>query len=107
MLQRIYGTAWPTKEELDAYLKKLEEAGRRDHRRLGKEMDLFSTEEEAGPGLVFWHPKGALVRRLIEDFWKAEHYKRGYELLYTPHIAKVDLWKTSGHWQWYRDNMYS
>ncbi len=107
MLQRIYGTAFATQEDLDQYLARLAEAARRDHRKLGKELDLFSLHEEAGPGLVHWHPKGATVRRLIEDFWKAEHLKKGYEIVYTPHIAKVDLWKTSGHWDFYRENLYS
>jgi threonyl-tRNA synthetase len=106
MLQRVYGVAFATKEALDDYLQKLEEAARRDHRKLGKELDLFSIHEEAGPGLVHWHPKGATIRRVIEDFWKDEHIKRGYELLYTPHIGKLDLWKTSGHWDFYRENMY-
>jgi threonyl-tRNA synthetase len=106
MLQRVYGVAFATEKALDDYLKKLEEAARRDHRKLGKELDLFSIHEEAGPGLVHWHPKGATIRRVIEDFWKEEHIKRGYELLYTPHIGKLDLWKTSGHWDFYRDNMY-
>lgn len=107
MLQRIYGVAFDTKEALDEYLKKLEEAARRDHRKLGKELDLFSIHDEAGPGLVYWHPNGARIRRTIEDFWKDEHVKRGYELVYTPHIAKLDLWKTSGHWDFYRDYLYS
>ncbi len=107
MLQRIYGTAFETKEELESYLAKLEEAANRDHRKLGRELDLFSIHEEAGPGLVCWHPKGATVRRVIEDFWKDEHTRRGYSLVYTPHIAKVDLWKTSGHWDFYRDYLYS
>ncbi|MBI2934059.1 MAG: threonine--tRNA ligase [Chloroflexi bacterium] len=107
MLQRIYGTAFETKQELDDYLNRLAEAARRDHRKLGKELDLFSLHEEAGAGLVHWHPKGATVRRIIEDFWKAEHLKRGYDLVYTSHIAKVDLWKTSGHWDFYRENLYS
>jgi threonyl-tRNA synthetase len=107
MLQRIYGLAFASKNELDEYLKRLEEAAKRDHRKLGKELDLFSIHEESGPGLVCWHPKGALIRSVIEDFWKAEHIKRGYDILYTPHIAKVDLWKTSGHWEFYRENMYS
>jgi threonyl-tRNA synthetase len=84
----------------------MEEAARRDHRKLGKELDLFSIHEEAGPGLVHWHPKGAVIRRVIEDFWKDEHFKRGYDLVYTPHIGKLDLWKTSGHWDFYRENMY-
>jgi threonyl-tRNA synthetase len=107
MLQRVYGTAFFKKEELDAYLQRLEEAKRRDHRRLGKELDLFSTHEEGGPGLVFWHPKGAFVRNLIEDFWRTQHLRNGYDLIYSPHIAKIDLWKTSGHWEFYRDSMYS
>ena len=107
MLQRIYGTAFESKSALDDYIKKLEEAGKRDHRKLGKELDLFSIHEEIGPGLVCWHPHGATVRRIVEDFWKEEHIKRGYDILYTPHIAKVGLWKTSGHWEFYRENMYS
>jgi threonyl-tRNA synthetase len=106
MLQRVYGVAFENKEALDDYLKRLEEAAKRDHRKLGKELDLFSIHEEAGPGLVHWHPKGSTIRRVIEDFWKDEHLKRGYELLYTPHIGKLDLWKTSGHWDFYRENMY-
>ena len=107
MLQRIYGVAFDTKRALDEHLEKLEEAAKRDHRKLGAELDLYSTHEEAGPGLVHWHPKGAVIRRVIEDFWKDEHIKRGYDIIYTPHIAKLDLWKTSGHWEFYRDNMYS
>jgi len=107
MLQRIYGVAFDTQAELEDYLARLAEAAKRDHRKLGKELDLFSLHEEAGPGLVHWHPKGALVRQIIEDFWKAEHRKRGYEIVYTPHIAKVNLWKTSGHWDFYRENLYS
>jgi len=107
MLQRIYGVAFATKEALDEHLKKLEEATKRDHRKLGIELDLFSIHEEAGSGLVHWHPKGAVIRRVIEDFWKDEHIKRGYDIVYTPHIAKLDLWKASGHWEFYRDNMYS
>lgn len=107
MLQRIYGVAFDTKKTLAEYLKKLEEAARRDHRKLGKELDLFSIHEEAGPGLVHWHPKGAIIRRAIEDFWKDEHVRRGYDIVYTPHIAKLDLWKTSGHWEFYRDYLYS
>jgi len=107
MLQRIYGTAFAEKAQLEEHLRRLEEAKRRDHRRLGRELDLFSLQEEAGPGLVFWHPKGGLVRQLIEDFWRAEHRRRGYEIVYTPHIAKLDLWKISGHWSWYKENMYS
>jgi threonyl-tRNA synthetase len=107
MLQRIYGVAFTTEEALAEHLKRLEEAARRDHRKLGAELDLFSIHEEAGPGLVLWHPKGAAIRRVIEDFWKDEHVKRGYSLVYTPHIAKLDLWRTSGHWEFYRDYLYS
>jgi threonyl-tRNA synthetase len=107
MLQRVYGVAFDNQAALDEYLKKLDEAAKRDHRKLGRELDLFSIHEEAGPGLVHWHPKGSVVRRVIEDFWKDEHIKRGYEIIYTPHIAKRDLWQTSGHWDFYRDYMYS
>jgi len=107
MLQRIYGVAFNTKEALAEHLNKLEEAAKRDHRKLGKELDLFSIHAEAGPGLVHWHPKGAVIRRVIEDFWKEEHIKRGYDIVYTPHISRLDLWKTSGHWEFYRENMYS
>ncbi|MCJ7459077.1 MAG: threonine--tRNA ligase [candidate division Zixibacteria bacterium] len=107
MLQRIYGISFPSQKELDDFLKRLEEAKRRDHRKLGRELDLFDIYDEAGGGLVFWHPKGALIRRLIEDFWVKEHYKAGYELLNTPHIAKLDLWKKSGHTDFYTEYMYS
>jgi len=107
MLQRIYGVAFDTKEALAEHLKKLEEAARRDHRKLGRELDLFSIHDEAGPGLVYWHPRGAVIRRVIEKFWQDEHIKRGYDIVYTPHIAKLDLWKTSGHWEFYRDYLYS
>ncbi len=107
MLQRIYGVAFDTQEALAEHLRRLDEAAKRDHRKLGVEFDLYSIHEEAGPGLVHWHPKGAVVRRVIEDFWKDEHVKRGYDILYTPHIAKLDLWKTSGHWEFYRDYLYS
>ncbi|MFC1566213.1 threonine--tRNA ligase [bacterium] len=107
MLQRIYATAFPTKQELDEHLTMLEEAKKRDHRLLGKQLDLFSIQELAGGGLVYWHPKGALVRKIIEDFWKDEHLKSGYDLTITPHIAKVDLWKTSGHWDFYKENMFA
>jgi threonyl-tRNA synthetase len=107
MLQRIYGTAFETQEELDKYLHKLAEAAKRDHRKLGKALDLFSIHEEAGAGLVYWHPKGALIRHIIEDFWKKEHFKRGYDIVYSPHLAKLDLWKMSGHWEFYRDSMYT
>jgi len=106
-LQRIYGTSFFSRKELDDYLKQLEEAKKRDHRRLGKELDLFSLQEEAGPGLVFWHPKGALIRTEIEDFWRAEHLRGGYDFVCTPHIAKLDLWRTSGHVDFYRDSMYA
>jgi len=106
MLQRIYGTAFETEEDLTQYLATLEEAVRRDHRRLGKELELFSIHEEAGSGLIFWHPKGASIRNIIEEFWKAEHIKRGYELVYTPHIAKRELWERSGHWEFYQESMY-
>jgi threonyl-tRNA synthetase len=106
MLQRIYGTAFWTQDELDEYLRRLEEAERRDHRRLGKELDLFSIHEEAGPGLVHWHPKGALLRKLIEDFWRDEHLANGYELVMTPHIARGELWKVSGHEEFFAENMY-
>ena len=107
MLQRIYGVAFDTKEALAEHLEKIEEASRRDHRKLGRELDLFSISEEAGPGLVLWHPKGAVIRRVIEDFWRDEHIKRGYDIVYTPHLAKLDLWKTSGHWELYRDYLFS
>ena len=107
MLQRIYGTAFPTKKELNAYLTQLEEAKKRDHRRLGKDLDLFSISETVGPGLVLWHPRGAFIRNTIETFWRAEHYKNGYELLYTPHIGRSNLWETSGHLSFYQDSMYS
>jgi threonyl-tRNA synthetase len=105
-LQRIYGTAFLTPEELANYLTQLEEAKKRDHRKLGRELDLFSISEEAGPGLVFWHPKGTRVRVLIEDFLRKELYQRGYEFVTTPHIARDVLWKTSGHYDYYRQNMY-
>ncbi len=106
MLQRIYGTAFETEDDLTRYLARLEEAVRRDHRRLGRELELFSIHEEAGSGLIFWHPKGASIRNIIEEFWRAEHIKRGYELVYTPHIAKSELWERSGHWEFYQESMY-
>ncbi|MFA5530350.1 MAG: threonine--tRNA ligase [Thiohalomonadaceae bacterium] len=106
MLQRIYGTAWSDKKALKEYLHRLEEAERRDHRRIGRELDLFSIQEDAGGGLVFWHPKGARIRRAIEDYWRDRHEKAGYELLFTPHIALENLWHTSGHTGFYRDSMY-
>lgn len=106
MLQRIYGISFPTQKSLDEYLEKLEEIKKRDHRKLAKELELISFYEEAGPGLPFWLPKGALVRKLIEDFWVKEHYKEGYQLVYTPHIAKYDLWEKSGHTEFYTEYMY-
>ncbi len=106
MLQRIYGTSFETKDELKAYLDFLEEVKKRDHRRIGREMDLFSTDEEIGSGLILWHPNGAIMRRTIEDFWRDEHVKADYQILYTPHIARLKLWERSGHWQFYRENMY-
>jgi len=106
-LQRIYGTAFFSAEELQDYLNRLEEARKRDHRRLGRELDLFTIREEVAPGLIFWHPRGAVVRSIIEDFLRAELTRRGYLFVYTPHIAKSDLWKTSGHYEWYRPNMYT
>jgi threonyl-tRNA synthetase len=105
-LQRIYGTAFLTAEDLSGYLKQLEEAKKRDHRKLGRELDLFSISEEAGPGLVFWHPKGTRVRMIVEDFLRKELYQRGYEFVTTPHIARHVLWRTSGHYDYYRQNMY-
>eukprot|EP00955_Chlamydomonas_euryale_P065014 359137-Chlamydomonas_euryale.AAC.2 len=102
MLQRLYGTAWDSKAQLDAYYHLKAEAARRDHRKIGADLDLFSIQQEAaGGGLVFWHPKGALVRHQIETFWKDLHLQRGYNLVYSPHIAKLDLWKTSGHYDFY------
>ena len=106
MLQRIYGALFETEEELQAHLDQIQEAYRRDHRRLGPELDLFSFHEEYGPGLVYWHPKGARVRTIIEDFWRQEHYKAGYELVYSPHLGKATLWETSGHLDFYADSMY-
>ncbi len=106
MLTRVYGTAFPTKEALEDYLHRREEAVRRDHRRIGREMDLFSIEEDIGPGLVLWHPRGAIIRKVIEDFWREVHWKRGYDFVYTPHIAKKHLWEISGHWDHYRENMF-
>lgn len=105
-LQRIYGTAFLTSEELKAYLTQLEEAKKRDHRKLGRDLDLFSISEEAGPGLAFWHPKGTRVRLLVEEFLRKELYRRGYEFVTTPHVARDALWKTSGHYDYYRQNMY-
>lgn len=107
MLQRIYGTSFPTQEALDAHLEQLEEIKRRDHRRLGKDLDLYNVTDEIGPGLVLWHPKGALIRKLIEDFWHEQHQRHGYDFVYSPHIARLDLWKQSGHLDFYRENMYA
>ncbi len=107
MLQRIYGTSFPTQADLDAHLARLEEIKRRDHRKVGKELDLISVQDEIGPGLVLWHPKGAAIRLLIENFWREQHIKDGYELVYSPHVARLDLWKTSGHVDYYRENMFA
>jgi threonyl-tRNA synthetase len=106
MLTRIYGCAFATKKELDAHLALLEEIKKRDHRKLGRELDLFSVNEEIGAGLILWHPKGALVRRIMEDFWRDEHARAGYDLVFSPHIAKLDLWRVSGHLDYYRQSMF-
>ncbi len=106
MLQRIYGTAWETPEQLQAYQAMLEEAKRRDHRTIGKDLQLFSIQEDAGGGLVFWHPKGAIIRNTIETFWKETHAQNGYEAVTTPHMANLDLWKISGHNDFYRESMF-
>jgi len=107
MLQRIYGVAFHTKDELHAYITQLEEAKKRDHRNLGKQLDLFSVSDEIGGGLVLWHPKGAFIRHLIETIWKEKHFKNDYDLLFSPHVGKSDLWKVSGHLDCYQENMYS
>jgi threonyl-tRNA synthetase len=107
MLQRIYGTAWENVAELEEYLTRLEEAKKRDHRRLGRELDLFSSNDEVGPGLILWHPKGGIIRKVVEDFWGSEHEKWGYDFVYTPHIGRSTLWETSGHLVTYRENMYA
>ncbi|MFH0953808.1 MAG: threonine--tRNA ligase [Verrucomicrobiota bacterium] len=107
MLQRVYGTAFASDKDLQAYLKQLEEAKLRDHRKLGRELDLFSTSEAVGPGLVLWHPKGARVRLVVEDFWRKEHLRGGYDIVYTPHIGRGGLWETSGHLGFYRESMYA
>lgn len=107
MLQRIYGTCWENEEQLKEYLRRKEEAKRRDHRLLGQKLGLYSIQNDAGGGLVFWHPKGAIVRRIIEDFWKDQHVRGGYELLYTPHVAQAGLWDTSGHSDFYKDGMFN
>lgn len=106
MLQRIYGISFADKERLEDYLHRLEEAKRRDHRRLGRDLDLYSIDEEVGPGLVLWHPKGAIIRHIIESFWKEQHLKGGYEFVYTPHIARLELWERSGHLDFFRENMF-
>ncbi|MGB8495869.1 MAG: threonine--tRNA ligase [Candidatus Acidiferrum sp.] len=105
-LQRIYAAAFYSQKELDEYLHRLEEAKRRDHRKLGTELELFSIQEEAGPGLIFWHPKGGLIRTLMENWLREELLKRGYDLVFTPHIMRLDLWKTSGHTNFYKENMF-
>lgn len=107
MLQRIYGTAWNTAEELEHYLWKQEEARKRDHRKLGKELDLFSLSPEVGAGLILWHPKGAMVRHLAEEYCKKEHLENGYDLVISPHIGRANLWNTSGHLTWFKENMYA
>ncbi|HPH98537.1 MAG TPA: threonine--tRNA ligase [Anaerolineaceae bacterium] len=107
MLQRIYGTAWITPDELKDYLWRMEEAKKRDHRKLGHDLDLFSVVDEIGAGLILWHPKGGKIRKLIENFWSEEHEANGYDFVYTPHIGKAQLWETSGHLGFYKDNMYS
>jgi len=107
MLSRLYGTSFFQEKELKEYLKRIEEVKKRDHRKLGKALDLYSISEEVGSGLVLWHPKGAKIRQVIEEFWKEEHQKRGYEYVYSPHIGKIGLWQKSGHWDFYREMMYS
>ncbi|MBI3665954.1 MAG: threonine--tRNA ligase [Acidobacteria bacterium] len=106
-MQRIYGTSFFTPQELDAYLHKIEEAKKRDHRKLGPELDLFSIQEAAGPGLIFWHPKGGIVRKIMEDWMRDQYLRRGYGLVYTPHVAREHLWKISGHLNYFADNMYA
>ena len=106
-MQRIYGTAFFSQKELDEYLKQIEEAKKRDHRKLGKELDLFSIQELAGPGLIFFHPKGGIIRKQLEDWMRDQYLRRGYSLVYTPHVARFDLWKTSGHAGFYAQNMFS
>jgi threonyl-tRNA synthetase len=107
MLSRIYGVAFADQESLEIHLKNLEEAKKRDHRKLGRELDLFSIHEDLGAGLILWHPKGGTIRTIIEDFWRQEHYNAGYEIVYSPHIGRAELWKTSGHLDFYWENMYS
>jgi len=107
MLQRIYGVSFPERKMLEEHLQKIEEAKKRDHRFLGRDLDLFSMAEEIGSGLVLWHPRGARIRHIIESFWKEEHFKNGYDVVYTPHIARLELWNTSGHTGFYSENMYA
>ena len=107
MLQRIYGTAFESQQELDDYLARLEEAERRDHRTLGRQLGLFSVHDEIGPGLIVWHPKGGVLRSIIEDYWRDIHYRHGYNLVYSPHIGRANLWQTSGHLGFYKENMYA
>jgi len=107
MLQRIYGISFPTKKELEEYLDFLKQAALRDHRKLGKDLDLFSINEDIGPGLVLWHPNGAMIRHLIEAYWKEEHLRHGYKLVYSPHVGRSNLWETSGHLGFYKENMYA
>ncbi|MDH5428357.1 MAG: threonine--tRNA ligase [Nitrospirota bacterium] len=107
MLQRIYGTSFPSEDALQKHLDNLEEIKKRDHRKLGKELDLFSIQDETGPGLILWHPKGSQIRLLMENFWRAQHLANDYEMVYSPHVARLDLWKTSGHLDFYRENMFA
>jgi threonyl-tRNA synthetase len=107
MLQRIYGTAWENPAQLKEYLNQLEEARKRDHRKLGRELDLFSISDDIGPGLILWHPKGAMIRKITEDFWRDEHQKAGYDFVFSPHIGRARLWETSGHLGFYSENMYA
>jgi len=107
MLQRIYGTAWKTPKELRAHLDHLAEVEKRDHRKVGRELDLYSTHEEAGPGLIYWHPKGSRIRLAVEDYWRDAHLRSGYDMLYTPHVGKSWLWEKSGHLDFYKENMYA
>ena len=107
MLQRIYGTAFQSEQELAEHLERLEEAERRDHRTLGRQLNLFSIHEEIGPGLIVWHPKGGRVRSLVEDYWKDLHYRLGYDIVYSPHIGRAQLWETSGHLDFYQEGMFA
>ena len=107
MLQRIYGTVWPSKKELQKHMDWLAEVEKRDHRKLGKDLDLFSFHEDAGAGLVYWHPRGARIRSIIEDYWRRKHFEGGYDIVYTPHIGRARLWETSGHLGFYAESMYS